>query len=218
MTKTQLLKLFLTFLGILMISATGYAAWKISEDIDKSNSELSQPVVNKEAQINGNEALKSEIDTSAWKTYKNQEWDYKIRVPSDWIIRGNESQSDVYFISPELFNTEEENRQNCSKGLPGCNLDLAALGVTIHTEKVAKNALSKTLSDRLKKTKYVSEEHVKIGPSEKIMGIKVKIPSLADYTIIYLTDNHDILYKIYTEFGENLIFRIIASNFQFLGD
>ena len=82
MTKQNLLKTFFILLGAAMISAVGYTAWQTNKDIEKTTQGiLGQQVVRPEGK------LKQEIDTSDWKTYRNEEYGFEVKYPNDWKYR-----------------------------------------------------------------------------------------------------------------------------------
>ena len=58
---------------------------------------LKKPVVNQNANANTNT---SEIDTSDWKTYRNEEYGFEVRYPGEWEVE-NEEKDIIKFWSVE---------------------------------------------------------------------------------------------------------------------
>lgn len=111
MSKTQVIKAFLFALGTVMISGTGYAAWKItkhieipSEPIQRTVEETSRNLTSLPAQektpTTRKENIESEIDTSDWKTYRNEEYFYKVKYPVNFYL--DETNSRNIFIGTDL--------------------------------------------------------------------------------------------------------------------
>ena len=76
MTKTQLLKIFLIVLGIVMISATGYAGWKINKEIEKATSVTNWPTIAPQAT--------KENEKAEWRLYVNRRWQFRIKYPANF--------------------------------------------------------------------------------------------------------------------------------------
>jgi hypothetical protein len=88
MSKTQFIKTLLLIWGAIMITATGYAAWKISIDIEEVTSGIIQPT-NIPAASKDAQTTVPEIDTSDWEVYKNEVYGYTIKYADDWVVRDN---------------------------------------------------------------------------------------------------------------------------------
>ncbi len=55
-------------------------------------------------------------DTSGWKTYRNDEFGFEIKIPNNWIIQKqnpDKLEGDLVFISPETKASEDQNDKNC---------------------------------------------------------------------------------------------------------
>ena len=69
------------------------------------------PVVNqnKNVNINTNTATTTaatstaEIDTSGWKTYRNEEYGFEFKYPEDWTIINNDFRKNISFNDPVGF-------------------------------------------------------------------------------------------------------------------
>lgn len=77
MKKNYILKTVLIFIALILISGTVYSAWRINEDISKITKNIDQiEVTQKEA--------KKEIDTSEWKFYRNEEYGFELKYPTNF--------------------------------------------------------------------------------------------------------------------------------------
>ena len=94
MTKEKILKIVLIILGAAMISALGYAVWKINKNIEKITSKPPE----------------AGISTSKWEIYENEAYSFRMRYPKEKIrirnyLQGLEEPSSDYleleFISVE---------------------------------------------------------------------------------------------------------------------
>src|SRR3989338_540961 len=54
------------------------------------------------------------IDTTGWKTYKNEPYNFEILIPQDWIVETTPQGQRTYFTSPELKVKRDENEKNCN--------------------------------------------------------------------------------------------------------
>jgi hypothetical protein len=79
MAKEKILKIVLIILGAAMISATGYAVWKINKNIEKITSKPPELVIPKKLET-------KEIDTSDWKTYRNEKYGFEVKYPKEWKV------------------------------------------------------------------------------------------------------------------------------------
>lgn len=91
MNKISFLKLNLIIFAILIIAGSSYAGLRIWEDIEKINQPLIQPLIVKyqikeKSEASAEKLEITEIDTSNWKTYRNEEYGFEIRYPEDWIV------------------------------------------------------------------------------------------------------------------------------------
>jgi len=78
MTKEKILKILLVIFGVIMISAVGYGIWKMNQD-KKISSKTPELVTPQKVQT-------QEIDTSDWKTYRNEEYGFEMKYPKEWKV------------------------------------------------------------------------------------------------------------------------------------
>jgi hypothetical protein len=91
MTKTQLLKMFLVILGVLIVSASGYSAWKINRDIERMIVNIvNQPI-----------KLKCGANQFDWKEYVD-ETGIKFKYPNIFYIFRKENASVIF--KPKFLN------------------------------------------------------------------------------------------------------------------
>ena len=83
MTKISFLKLILIIFSILIIAGTGYAGWGIWKEIENIENQTRELIIKPRANI---ETETSEIDTSDWLTYRNEEYGYYIQYPPFWRL------------------------------------------------------------------------------------------------------------------------------------
>jgi hypothetical protein len=79
MTKEKILKIVLIILGAAMISALGYGIWKMNKDIEKISNKPPEITIPKKAET-------KEIDTSDWKTYKDEKYQFEFKYPRGWFV------------------------------------------------------------------------------------------------------------------------------------
>lgn len=94
--------------------------------------------IEEEAKQEGNEQQKQKIDTSNWKTYRNEEFGFEMKYPEDWIIDTKRSNKNKIVFSP-------------IKGIPG----------SIEAINFEKNTGKLTLEQIIKKKKESFNDVIK---------------------------------------------------------
>jgi hypothetical protein len=108
MSKGKILKTLLIILGVIMISAVGFGIWKINKEIEKITKGTSESVIPKKVKT-------GEIDTSDWKTYRNEQFGFEVKYPPNYEILGDIlTQSQFHKSDPEM----DRLNQGLPKGLP----------------------------------------------------------------------------------------------------
>ena len=202
------------FIGLSVVAAVLVLSWTIF-----IKPELVAPVqvpVADEDEIVSDDV--SEIDTSDWKTYRNEEFKYELKYFSDWFVY------DYYYDGKKHF--EDLYIQNFSRPKEGGYSGIGGIGcqlsVWVESDKyssiqewidVQKNNIGKDLEK-------VSTKEVEIG---EIKGLEVifsgSFLGTGDSVIVVL--NNGIIYKI-SEFWQDVpqescqpIFDKILSTFKF---
>ncbi|KKP43363.1 MAG: hypothetical protein UR46_C0011G0003 [Parcubacteria group bacterium GW2011_GWA1_33_6] len=58
----------------------------------------------------------NDSEIASWKTYKNNEYGFEIKIPDSWLIKDN-LENKVFFTTNELENKAQKNYENCQKGI-----------------------------------------------------------------------------------------------------
>ncbi|MBI4136382.1 MAG: hypothetical protein HY481_02455 [Candidatus Vogelbacteria bacterium] len=90
-------------IAILLLAALGLGAWVWSNyalapaPVEDTNIEPPAPV----APING-----SEIDTANWKTYRNEEFGFEFKYPTDYVAKAGTAndENSTYVFAPDSLN------------------------------------------------------------------------------------------------------------------
>lgn len=97
MKKVSFLKLIVVLIIALIISGSGYAGWRIWEDIKKTENQTNQNLVKEtgESATKTNEIETLEINTSDWGMYRNKKHKFEIRYPKEWVISNTRKPSET---------------------------------------------------------------------------------------------------------------------------
>ena len=89
MSKFSSLKIIIAFVAILIVVGAGYVEWKIRKS-DEGKTKQNDFVNRQETQTKPVPTQKSEIpriDTSDWKTYRNEKYGFEVKYPSTYTLR-----------------------------------------------------------------------------------------------------------------------------------
>ena len=166
------------------IACAGLALWQYSE-IQKETTNFSETQFSKQKPVASPEdsvpSPDIEIDTSEWKTYSNEEYEYQVDYPSNWFV--DSKKSSVIFSS-----IQEPYEQSYLKITTHCPLFKEA-GFDNLKEYLQFNLT------RDSKDKNLKVEHAAISGA---VGFKIIEYGLSRYEVIYLFENdkNDFCYKL----------------------
>ncbi|MFH1648470.1 MAG: PsbP-related protein [Patescibacteria group bacterium] len=215
MTKQNFLKIFIIFFGAVMISATGYTAWKINKDIERVTLETSSP--NRvESQNKEPETIESEVNTSDWKVYKNEEYGFEVRYPKDWVLnyRDKAAARDaiITLTSPQTKNAIETALQNKIIEVPSADISFYVIE--------EKGSLYTYFENRIKMSGYNFIPERKEFSFNGYDAFKIIEGGFGQYFVLYIKKNNKI-YRILFENREtekdlNSFENQIISSFKFI--
>lgn len=183
MAKTQLIKIFLLVVGILMISATGYEARRMYEDIKKNVLEINRSFIvqrtqkeivsstQRELKENIDGPTRSGIDISEWKTYRNEDYRFEIKYPPRLILAIEHSRYDDPASPIGIFLTPNINERQGLYIFPKGEFDYGIGEATIKEGDVL-------IGDRIaRKMEYI------IPKTEELRMVIIRFKDLADFRI-----------------------------------
>lgn len=130
-------------LGLLVLLSAGVVVWYPKQNIPAVSTAadtLDISALEKELGIEITEIdpPTSNIDTSDWKTYRNEEFGFEVKYPGEWgIVDTDRLESDVKFIKTFSYNS----------GLPGADEATGLFIITIKENFSIKNWVKIILSD-----------------------------------------------------------------------
>jgi len=104
----------------------------------------------------------TEIDTSDWLTYRNEEYGFELRYPGEWEVKIGEKNKVVLLISPENKRIEQEIKLGNISG-EGYEKDISIFyysSVDKEPENIFNNLNAKTLEDFVKRNSLISNSKI----------------------------------------------------------
>ena len=169
-------KLNLIVIGVLVVAvlAGGFYLWsekktnstQTSEKkvvVDDSQKQDQQEQKKQQAKNDSNSA-KEQIDTSSWKTYRNEEFGFEVRHPRDWVV-DEKTYKFEYSWGFEKIDCDGYKRGSCEDGT-----------VSISKSRVPDNTLRTISSWAWNIPKYKCDDDSGYGKEQKIPALKFNVP------------------------------------------
>jgi len=88
MIRSSFLQFLLISVVILIMAGLGYAGWKFKgkKEMESEPILITLPTLEETDKPIEEKPEISEIDTSDWETYRNEEYGFEVKYPQDWIL------------------------------------------------------------------------------------------------------------------------------------
>ena len=205
---TKSMKNILIIVAVLIIAGLGYTFWPkdMIDDGQNTNNQSPTEQMQQNKQIIDNQELEieiaqgepkvitSDIDTSNWKTYRNEELGFELKYPREWEYRGNGYQ--YYQFSPAPVATPSND-----------------VGFFIYKKNM--NIENKNVSDLYVIKKLIQMLETKIKPKvlNKIM-LNDNLVFVAGLRVYFIDNNKDLFITNFipgSEIPENIYNGILLS-------
>ena len=162
--------------------------------------------------------IESEVDTSGWKIYKNEEYEFELKYPNDWVFVSKDNDRIVFY-------------NQCGRGFPiiyddftaeyleflkSCGSFSVEIGRNLNSEKLSIKEWYDNFSKDADPYSVVSVAEEKV---ESVNSIKARLPFLGRESFLnYLSRGSDIFFLRYPTnyvYGQD-IFPKILSSFKFI--
>lgn len=144
------------------------------------------------------------VDTSDWKTYRNEEYGFEVKYPKDWMVEEVIGHENGVIVSVRLRNPKTY--KLVQDGKTPADIYSYDISVTIFPSLKEYNCCSSTTQTRNDLEKYLSEDVLisQISPTtvDNRQGYEVVLGGNgAQYAILF--EDHQLLYEISFGTAEN---------------
>ncbi len=91
-------RLFIILFALVILLVGGYFAWQKQQSVTTPTPVVTEPVVKEPVPAPTEEP----IDTSDWKTYRNEEYGFEFKYPKEWAIKKTTTPA-VFYLRSEKF-------------------------------------------------------------------------------------------------------------------
>ena len=94
--------------------------------------------------------LVSSGDTSNWKTYRNEQYGFEVKLPPDWSVESATGADKLYFLSADTKRALDEDKKNCATATQyNCIAEMPLSDIAFYQDSLVAKIAPDTIETRV---------------------------------------------------------------------